>query len=119
VLPAINLGHEYLREFAFTFDQAHDRLLFEPGPRLPPQKRYGIRLGSAPDRFDVAGVEPGSPADLAGVLAGDRVIAVNGTPIGELSLEKRSAAMRAPSVTLEIARGDETLSVPMSLEDGK
>jgi carboxyl-terminal processing protease len=40
----------------------------------------GVTLDSAPDRFRIAQVVPGGPADLAGIRAGDTIVAIGGQP---------------------------------------
>lgn len=60
-----------------------------------------------PDQVEVVTVEPGSPAESAGLIPGDRILEAGGTPIrqaGELS-ELLTEADGA-SVALVIARGD-------------
>jgi carboxyl-terminal processing protease len=40
----------------------------------------GVTLDPAPDRFRIIKVLPGGPADLAGIRAGDTIVAINGQP---------------------------------------
>lgn len=79
-------------------------------------------LGDAPG---VAAVLPGSPAAQAGVLAGDAVLAINGTATASVAsqrgngdfdrmaqvLDQFEAALAAGPVTLDVQRGGERLSL--------
>jgi carboxyl-terminal processing protease len=42
----------------------------------------GVTLDPAPDRFRIVKVLPGGPADLAGIRAGDTIVAINGQSTG-------------------------------------
>ncbi len=67
-----------------TFDQASRRLRIlrdEFGPiRLGPKTGTGVAYRPRADALEVVHVDPGSPADLAGLLPGDLVVAVDERP---------------------------------------
>lgn len=72
----------------------------------------------------VAGVEPGSPADRAGIVRGDIILEVNGEALdqGQLSLQRALRSLNSgESVELQVAHGDEvrTLSVAPEDRDGQ
>ncbi len=73
----------------------------------------GVWLRAAQDgQVYVASVQPGSPAAAAGMLAGDRVTAVDGSDVASRSLATVAAALRGKAgstVPLEVVRDGETL----------
>jgi C-terminal processing protease CtpA/Prc len=82
-------------------------------------RRYGIMM--APPR----GGEPyvlvddtaeNSIARAAGVRASDRIVAINGTAVAQMSSEQLGAAMRASPMTLTLERGSERVELRMSLD---
>ena len=62
--------------------------------------------------YVVEGTEPGGPADLAGLRAGDRVISVAGIPVEELPLYSRWPRALAP-------RAGETLQLTVERDGGQ
>lgn len=63
----------------------------------------------------IGGVSPGMPAEEAGLQAGDRIVAINGTPIrywGQMAEIIR--AHPEDPLLIELKRGEETLSVTVS-----
>ena len=81
------------------------------------------RLGYS-DTLTVMNVTPGQPADEAGLKVGDRLLAVNGKPIGtgprareDLDSKLPSAKEKSPkSYTLTYRRGSETSTVEVRTE---
>ncbi len=68
----------------------------------------GVELKSAADGLLVVHVIPGSPADRAGIRAGDHLIGVGGRSIGGLSVDEAAHLLQGPEgsiVTLAVARG--------------
>ncbi|HVN76355.1 MAG TPA: RIP metalloprotease RseP [Thermoanaerobaculaceae bacterium] len=61
---------------------------------------------------EVPEVQPGSPAERAGIRAGDRILAVNGEPVQHFfDVMRLVGASPNREVTLSIRRGAETLTV--------
>lgn len=60
---------------------------------------------------EVAEVFPGSPADLAGILPGDRISAVNGRPVEDV-IDVQFHAASQPCV-LTVHRGEQVLNLPV------
>jgi carboxyl-terminal processing protease len=82
--------------------------------RHPPG--IGVALGPAGEHPVVSGVLPGSPAQQAGVQAGDAILAVDGHPTAGLDTPEVSALIRgAPDaeVVLLVQRGAAQLSLSM------
>ena len=68
------------------------------------------------ERITVRDVKPGEPADVAGLKAGDNIVAVNGTRIeqseyGQLDIIKAIRASIDKPLTLTIRRNDATLDL--------
>ncbi len=73
-----------------------------------------IRPGSAPV---ISAVDPGSPADRAGLRPGDAIVSVNGkTPRGYIEfIQELSASGDRSDVSLAVRRGSEHLTVSLRL----
>jgi len=83
-----DLGLTVLSRFAPTFDYADGTLYLESvaHPLVIPKNRSG--LGFTKNRasaFDVDAVHPNSAASATGIVAGDKIVAVNGKGARELS----------------------------------
>jgi hypothetical protein len=81
-----NLGAGILNRFRVTFDYAHDCLWLEPGAGFaepPARDRLGLDVNRDGEALVVAFVAPGSPAAAAGWRAGERIIALDGAPVGD------------------------------------
>ena len=66
------------------------------------------RVGILPFFDPIIGrLKPGSPAERAGLRSGDRILAVNGQPITQMTqFDAAITASKGKPITLEIARGD-------------
>lgn len=67
--------------------------------------------------LDVLQVEPQSPAETAGVLAGDRLVGVDGQSILNMTVEEVSTLVRGPEgtdVALELLRQEQTLTLSVT-----
>lgn len=74
-----------------------------------PSGMVGIVLKKDGDQFVAQSVIAGSPAEAAGVKAGDKVLAVNGSNIAPLSIQDAVSLIRGPvgtTVKLKIAGAD-------------
>jgi predicted aspartyl protease len=79
-----NLGIGFLKQFDLTLDLGRDRLILRPLQARPEfeRDRSGARLGMVGDKLDVLFVSPQGPAAAAGLKAGDRIVAIDGEPVG-------------------------------------
>ena len=70
-----------------------------------PMKSFGIRFQPGP----VVAVQPDSPAALAGIVEGDKLLELNGQPIGDaLTLPLSIASLHGKSASLVLERADKT-----------
>jgi hypothetical protein len=87
-----SLGGGLLRNFVITFDREHDEVFFERDASeplaIPSIRGTGLSFRKTPAYWKVAGVVPGSPADKAGVRAGDLVSRINGEPVDNWDLPR-------------------------------
>ncbi len=80
-----NLGAGLLNRFRVLFDYEHDLLWLEPGPDLAaplPRDRAGLQFEVDGAELVVSFVAPGSPAQEAGWVEGERIRALDGQPVG-------------------------------------
>lgn len=69
---------------------------------------YGVPVMST----QVSGVEKGSPAEKAGIVKGDRIVAIDGSEVTEWEdLSKRIKASGGRALGFQIRRGTETVNV--------
>jgi regulator of sigma E protease len=81
--------------------------------------QIGVRLQPASDNAATTKIEevlPSTPAQLAGLHAGDRVIAVNGTPVSARRLLDMIAASEGRPIQLTIRRGAATVIAIVAAE---
>lgn len=74
----------------------------------------GIKLAPEGDTLRVDGVFPGSGAEAAGIVAGDRVIAVDGAPVTQLGLDGAVAKIRGTvgtTVAVTVKRGEKPVTL--------
>ncbi len=71
------------------------------------QSGLGLRVGVRRDTLSVVAVTPGGPADEAGIRIGDRLVAVDGRPLGPRDPGLAATLLEGPEgseVTLRLAR---------------
>jgi hypothetical protein len=83
-----NMGLTILSRFIPTFDYARQTIYLDPEhrPTPIPKNRSGISFEkNEPGAFDVLIVKPNSSAAAAGIVAGDRIVEVNGKSAADYS----------------------------------
>jgi hypothetical protein len=116
-----NLGNGLLRRFNTTFDFARNRMFLEPNSRFNDLFEYDmtgmqfVRTQDGP--LEVTRVVPGSPADEAGIAAGDVILAVDGTPAGDQDGDDLFGWLREEGrvMTLRLAREGTEREVTLAL----
>ncbi len=95
------LGYDVLKHFVLTFDQKKKRVRMQPissSPvRMQARSGTGALLQPRADSLEVARIVPGSPAEDAGLQAGDQVTHIDGVPVNERGCRD----MRQPTGTVE------------------
>jgi regulator of sigma E protease len=111
---------------ALMYKPAHQKLLtFFAGPLMNIALAFVISpfiyLLGIYDVPPVAGLlKPGSPAIAAGVMPGDRVLAIDGDPVKTLQDMKTKEALSAgKTLRYEIERNDQKLTIPIAIAPGE
>lgn len=96
------LGAELLRRHRVTFDYPGRRLILRPRVPAPPNLDFDmsgtfiVAEGDDLRDFVVADVAPASAAAGAGVLAGDRLVAIDGRDTRRMTLSAARTLLRGP-----------------------
>jgi predicted aspartyl protease len=119
------IGNEILGRFIVTFDYPHERLLLTKGRRFAEPfvgLRSGLRLDYDKGVFMAVDVVPGGPAAEAGIATGDQILAINGTPVSQITPKSvASLLLREPGtrITMTVRTGEagEPREVTFTLRD--
>ena len=118
-----SVGGAVLAQFAITIDPENGRYrlagpadgkLVSTEVRKP---RYGIQVESietSPVRILV--VDAGSPAEKAGLRAGDLIVRMNGHAVEDVTLDERMDALKTSPLAVGVQREGATVDVSMTLE---
>jgi len=90
------------------------RPLTEPGALLP---GLGFEFWYPTVPAEIGTMQPGSPAERAGLAAGDRIVAVGGTPVADFpALVKLVQPQPGKTLEFTIERSGERVVVPVEVE---
>jgi len=90
------------------------RPLTEPGALLP---GLGFQFWYPTVPAEIGTMQPGSPAERAGLMAGDRIVAVGGTPVVDFpALVKLVQPQPGKTLEFTIERSGERIVVPVEVE---
>jgi hypothetical protein len=92
-------GEWALRCFDMTYDYGHSVVWIgarHPECSEPAFNRAGLRLAKDKDGFVAEAVVPGTPAAAAGLVAGDRIVAIAGKDLSILSARDASMLLTGP-----------------------
>jgi len=84
-----NVGAGVLKHFNITFDYQKQQLTFERNANYDTPDvfdRSGMWLNLSGETFEVMDVIAAGPAAAAGLKVGDRILAIDGRPVSQLSL---------------------------------
>jgi hypothetical protein len=115
-----NIGGGTLKRFVVTFDYANNTMYLKPVTQkvadLDSYDRFGAWFNIGKDGYDVVAVTPGSPAEAAGLKAGDTITAIDGKPPAPTDLpaiRERFRNEAAGSVVTVMLRDGRTLKVTL------
>jgi hypothetical protein len=91
-----NVGGGVLRRFRVTFDYRRERLYLAPGGDATADvfDRAGLWLTGNGNELTVEDLIPGGPAAAAGVMPGDRLLALDGVAVKRLGADAVRARLR-------------------------
>jgi hypothetical protein len=117
------IGAPMLRRFTVVFDYPHHQLMLEPNGHFADpdeEDKSGLVLlakGTNLKTFDVANVQPKSPAALAGIKPGDVIAGVDTDPAAELSLlvVRDLFCQVGHKYKVTVQRGDQTKEITLQM----
>ncbi len=119
-----NVGAGVLKRFNITFDYQHQQLIFEPNANYGKPDvfdRSGMWLNQSGETFEVMDVIAAGPAASAGLKTGDKVLAIDGRPVSQLSLaavrEQFKSQPPGTKLRLSIQSGKQKRDVDLVLKD--
>jgi len=120
-----NVGAGILKRFVVTFDYDHQLMYLKPLPvpvaDIGTFDRAGMWINQAGPGFKVVDVTRNAPAELAGIKAGDVIVAVDGVPAGAMHLYDLRFKLRndppGTTVSFEILRDQKYHTVKIMLRD--
>jgi predicted aspartyl protease len=122
-LPSANLGSDLLRTLVVSVDKKHGRVrLVSSGRPLEPtdRPRFGvITRGPKDGRLPVEGVAPGSPAETAGLRAGDEIVSLNGHDVQGMSAAQIGEAFLSRPLSIALDRAGETIRLEIEAKSGR
>lgn len=114
------IGTKVMRHFVWTFDQQSRTVRIRPDSteplRMPPKRGTGSILIPASEGYEIVRVLAGSPAERAGLRAGDVIIAVDGSSVLEPSCDRWKEETRT-EVMMSLLRDGETLDLLVEVVD--
>jgi hypothetical protein len=121
---AANIGGNLLRRFTVTFDYYNGTMTLVPNADLTEADAYersGLFLIKRAGSVVVVDSRPGTPAATAGIVKGDTIVSIDGSPASTMLLSDVRAKFAQPAgtvVTLQLAGKDGTTrTVKLTLGD--
>ncbi|HEX5462505.1 MAG TPA: PDZ domain-containing protein [Steroidobacteraceae bacterium] len=123
-LTAGNLGSQVFQNFVMTFDYEHRALYLRKSADFGYEMRYnrsGLHLDlNHRGKVAVTAVNPGSPADLAGLKPGDRILAIDHHSVADedpIAVERQFTQPAGTRHQLEILRGGARRRTELTLRE--
>ncbi|MEM8671897.1 MAG: aspartyl protease family protein [Planctomycetota bacterium] len=116
------IGLDYLSRFRVTFDLPRNRIYLAKGEAFSKADhayKSGISVLWIEEKIVIAEIDENSPADRAGVESNDTLVAINGVPTKEMTLNEVRGHFRRQSgktLTLSLQRDKQALNVSFALE---
>jgi len=119
------LGGEILSRFHVIFNFPQEKIFLKPNSEFNKDFYFNLSgvsvraIGSSLTAFEVAEVRPASSGERAGVLPGDKLVAINNIPTMEMKLHQINALFNSKpgrKLKLEINRGGEKKIIELLLE---
>jgi hypothetical protein len=118
IFPRANIGGQFLRNYAVAIDLPNKRIRFSPSSQPAqeqPKYRVGIMMRRDAGESLVDDVVPGSPAEKAGLKAGDRITRINGIPMEDVDQDRLGRLFGSPEpLRLTIVRGENTIELTVT-----
>lgn len=121
-LNAGNIGSQVFQNFVMTLDYEHRTLYLQKSPDFGyamPYNRSGIQLDTDDPRV-IKKVDTGSPAALAGLEAGDRIVTINHQAVDGEDPSKVDNQLKQPAGTrleLSARRGGDSKEMAITLKE--
>jgi membrane-associated protease RseP (regulator of RpoE activity) len=120
-----NIGGGTLKRFVITLDYGNNKMYLKPVTQpvgdLDSFDRSGVWINKSATGYSVVDVTKGTPADVAGLKAGDEIVSVDGKPATATPLYETRARLRndAPGTVVKftVKRGNETKDIAVTLKD--
>lgn len=120
-----NIGGGVLKRFVVTLDYEHNQMYLKPVTQavgdLDSFDRSGVWINKSDTGYRVVNVTAGTPADQAGLKAGDEIVSVDGKAATSVPVYELRARLRndAPGTVVKfgVKRGGETKDVSVTLKD--
>ena len=120
-----NVGGGVLKRFVVTLDYDHQLMYLKPiqgkVDDLDTFDRSGMWINGAKQGFKIVDVGKGTPADVAGLHAGDVITAVDGQPVSAIHLYDLRKRLRndavGTTVTMTVTRDGATRTAKLTLRD--
>jgi predicted aspartyl protease len=118
------IGADILRQFHIILDYSRHSITFQKNRHYGKRSnfdRVGVWLSQDSVGFRVIDVVAGSPADNAGIKAGDKILAIDGNPADSLELTEVRESFRSDPVgkklRLRVQSGSSARDIVLSLRE--
>ncbi|HVA33420.1 MAG TPA: aspartyl protease family protein [Candidatus Baltobacteraceae bacterium] len=109
---AANVGGGIWKRFTMTLDYRAQTMALVPNDTLDTTDQYehaGLFLIDQGGKYVVIDARPGTPAAAAGIVRGDRIVSVDGTPASSLTLQQvRERFLEPPGTLLHLGVANKT-----------